>query len=81
MKLQPKDDIQCLAIAYDSTKQIYRESKHSFTGYVLECFFDNPHLLIHFAEECQIQIEHFVAVRVLGENEAVVSVPCLELPF
>lgn len=81
MMLQPKDAIEALATAYHATKTIYRESNHSFTGYTLECHFDNPHLLISFVAECQLQIKHFVAIRILNENEAVASIPCLDLPF
>lgn len=78
-KIEP-EAVEALAIAYGSHKVKFRESRHSFTGYVAECYFSDS-MISHFANYLEEYIGIFIAVRVTSENEAYASVPVADIPF
>ncbi len=52
-----------------------RKSSHSFTGWCVDVFFDDPQHLVKFQEIIEILIGHFVAISYESEY-ARVRIPC-----
>lgn len=76
-----EEEISSLAIAYGSIKQVHRESRHSFTGFVIECHFDDGAAAVAFSKEISIHVGIFTAIRVISEDSCYVSVPCKDVDF
>ena len=75
------EDVSLLGRAYGAVEFKHRESKHSFTGFVIECHFEDGELAVSFSTEMETQIGYFTAIRVYSEDRCYVSVPCKELDF
>lgn len=75
------EDISLLARAYGAVSFKHRESKHSFTGFVLECYFGDGESAVSFSDEMKIQIGYFTTLRVISEDSCYVSVPSLDIDF
>lgn len=75
------DQIELLATAYGAVDFKFRSSDRSFTGFVLECYFEDGDLAVAFSKEAEFQIGYFTTVRVISAERCYVSVPCIEVNF
>ena len=81
MRVFEYEDVSLLAAAYGAVGFKHRESKHSFTKFVLECHFDDGEQAVSFSNEMEIQIGYFATIRVVSEERCYVSVPCKDIDF
>jgi hypothetical protein len=79
------DNVVSLASIIGPIKTNIRESKHSFTDYVMEVYFsDDVHwIALCIAREIELKTGQFICIRIQSEREAYLSIPVdpATLPF
>ena len=68
-------NITKLADVYGCIRLNCRESRHSFTGHVLEVYFDEGHQAAHYSRGVEELTGQFVALRVVSPEVCYVSTP------
>lgn len=69
------EGVEALALYYGAVKLHYRESNRSFTGSVVEVYFDDAINLLQMLDFLEAWMNVFIAVRFVNDRIAYISVP------